>query len=224
MPFIEDKDLQTRYLRAVGIAPDEVEETPYLETMKAAMSLDNAIVSTIVEEPNLPDSYIDNENFNPLEWLDDTQRADPRLVEQVTYADTPQEVKAAIRQYERENEKRQIIANGPWSAGLLAEVFDPINMVPIAGGAYKSYKGGYSVMKGGLTTAATIAGITALEEAALHETQMTRTYGESAVNMAAVSLFGFAFGGAPAAASDAPAKKKPVIKRSKKKKAPAGGC
>jgi len=196
MPVIPDDNFQSRYYRAVGIIPEDLpEETSFVDTVKYQMVLDNAIVSPFFKNPNLPDSIVENENFNPLEYLTDDEKKDSLFVSSVTYADSEEEINAARIQYDQEKEWRDKRDNGSILGMLFAELIDPINLIPVGGAAYKSYKGGSSILNGALVTGTTMTGVTAAEEAILNHNQITRTYGESAANITANTLLGMVFGG-----------------------------
>jgi hypothetical protein len=195
MPFVEDKNLQTNYLRAVGVNdPKEVEEVGFMETMKATMQLDNFIVSEIYRTDGLPDSVIDNDNFQPLLHLTDEELLDSKFVEQASYADNIRNIEAIRTQYAKENALKQKMANGSGLAVFAAEALDFINFIPVAGSAYKTYRTGSSILSGALATSTSLGAAVTAEEYMLHQSQITREFGESAVNIGAATVFGAMFG------------------------------
>ena len=73
-------------------------------------------------------------------------------------------------------------------------VADPINLIPIGGAIAKTYKAGNSILDAAVVTGSVATASTAVTEAALHQSQLTRTYGESAVNLGAAALLGGVLG------------------------------
>lgn len=81
------------------------------------------------------------------------------------------------------------------SGGLMSELalglLDPINLVPIAGGVAKANAGMKAVAKAGAITG---LGSAVLSEAVLQEAQVTRSWEEGAINVAASTIFGAGLG------------------------------
>ena len=73
-------------------------------------------------------------------------------------------------------------------------IADPINLIPIGGAIAKTYKAGNSILDAAVVTGSVATASTAVTEAALHQSQLTRTYGESAVNLSAAALLGGVLG------------------------------
>jgi len=208
MPLIEDKEFQSRYSRAVGILDvddlpeeeaDAIKKSGFFETMKAQMMIDNSIVGALTRNPNLPDRVIEDANFNPLNYITPEEELDDRFLDAILYSSSEDEINAVRAQKADEEKWREVRDSGSGWAVLTAELFDPINLIPVAGTGYKTYKAGTSILKAGAITGSSLAGVTAAEEAVLHYQQVTRTYGESATNVAAAGLIGSVFGMAPAA-------------------------
>jgi predicted GIY-YIG superfamily endonuclease len=115
------------------------------------------------------------------------------------YARTEQDYNAIARQIDREQKDRQMLADsGAW--GFLASfnvgLVSPVNFIPVGGAAYRTYRAGDSILRGALVTGrAGLIGSTA-QEAMLQHSQLTRTYGESAVNIAASTFLSGTIGGA----------------------------
>lgn len=169
----------------------------------SAFERENTLASSIIEgtyqvkvddtpDPNFDvvdyvDTDIRNSDYAPY-WKD--------FVEVKNY----KQAEALKAKIDRQNENQQIIdesgASGiAWS--LAAGIFDPINLLPVGGSAYKAYKAG-KIAKGiGLTAGAGAVGMTA-SEGVLQATQETRTLEESAINIGAGTLLAGALGGASA--------------------------
>tara|TARA_R110000787_G_C13436210_1_gene445971 strand:- start:283 stop:3162 length:2880 start_codon:yes stop_codon:yes gene_type:complete len=202
MTLIPDERLYTAVGRQIGNSEIESDFTPEIgEVVQAAFSTENVLGSWIVKEKGLPDGYIHNEEFNPFDQLTEQEKDDPLFSKNAMLADTTEELNAFRRQYANETKNRELLRD----AGALgavatfgAALADPINLIPVGGVAYKTYKGGHSILAGAMATASTAVGITAVTEAGLHATQLQRTYGESAVNMTGAFLLGGALGAAAA--------------------------
>ena len=166
------------------IAPEDEEiRASFPEVFGAAFRQYNTLGSLL--SAGLADPRVEGD-FDPFEQLQGT----PYEVHARAFVgvDSPREferVKAAI---DREEEDRSILYRGGWmstAAGLSAGILDPINLVPLGGVAVRSFKIGRSMLEGGLATArAGFVGMTAAE-AILQASQHTRTFQESAVNVAA---------------------------------------
>jgi hypothetical protein len=169
----------------------------------SAIERENTLASSIIEGAyqvkvdDAPDpdfdvvDYIDvdirNSDYAPY-WKD--------FVEVKNY----KQAEALKAKIDRQNKNQQIIeesgASGiAWS--LAAGIFDPINLLPIGGGAYKAYKAGKFIKGIGLTAGAGAVGMTA-SEGILQATQETRTLEESVINIGAGTILAGALGGASA--------------------------
>lgn len=174
------------------------------EVFGAAFRLENTAVSAIVNQnANIdnPTREIDT-TFDPFEMVEGYED----FADSFVNANTPEEVDIIKRQIDRELDDRKILqesgATG-FVASLAAGVIDPINLIPVGGAAYKTYRAGGSVLQGAVATGmAGALGATAAE-AALHHTQVTRTFGESAANVAGAALLSGVLGGAAAKLSKA---------------------
>lgn len=167
------------------------------EVIRAALSTENVLGSLVVKEFGMPDSHIDNPEFNPFELMTEQEKDDPIFSENAMMADTTEELSALRRQFTKERKNREIL-NTSGSLGVVASmgaaVFDPVNLIPVGGVAYKTYRTGGSVLAGGMATGSVALGSTAIQEAGLHSTQLTRTFDESAINMGGAMLLGGTLG------------------------------
>jgi len=199
MPLIEDKGTQVAFSRLINDDPtiNEIETPDFTELLSASFQLDNTIGSALAEVDNLPDRVIENASFNPWDNLTEDEKLDDQFTENAIRADNMEQLEAVRAQSANERKLRQTLTEGgalSFATGLIAGVADPINLIPVGGTAYKTYKTGSSILRAGLATASVAAGTTAITEAALHHTQLERTYGESAVNVTAGALLGGAIG------------------------------
>ncbi|PCH98507.1 MAG: hypothetical protein COB84_01970 [Rhodobacteraceae bacterium] len=198
MPFIEDKSVGFLE-RAQGLDEIDVEERPvsFSEELTAAYRLENTLGSFIAKDPNLP-TAMKTTDFDAWSQLTDDEKLNKNFVEAAVGVENELELNAVRNQMDRENRDRSTLKNS-YLAPFLMGVSDPINFIPTGGVAYKTYKTGGSILRNAVATSSVAAGTTALTEAALHQTQMTRTMGESAANITAAVFLGGILGAAPGA-------------------------
>jgi len=198
MPLIPDDGLQYRFEKAVETLPEskEEEKTSFSETFTANVILDNMLVSPWFTRDDAPDFFVDNPNFNPLDYITDEQRKNPLFVDSIMAADNESEIEAAWHQYQWEMDLRDQRDKGGIMPVILSEGLDLINLFPVAGTTYKTYRTGASILKGAAVTGTQLAGATAAEEAFLNYNQMARSFGESSTNTTAAFVLGSIFGGA----------------------------
>lgn len=203
MPFFED-DSDVNVFSPVGsqdISPPP--EVSVFQRVKDSFAEINSVGSAIAAEDGLPQGRgasfrdpVDFETFNPIEILQDKDRLD--LVDKVTYARSEEEVDAVIRQADKERERdirRQDGGVLGFTIDMAAGILDPINLIPVGGVAHKTYRGGGSLLEGALKTA-TVSGVTELGvEASLQSTQIDRSFGEGAANVAGATFLGGVLGG-----------------------------
>ena len=197
MPFVQEESVQLP--RALGV--DEIEqeqEFSFRERTRAAFALENEIGAAIVKTGNLPDSNLTNPEYNPFSNITDEEKLDERFLENITYADNDDEINAVRKQMEMERDNKHKLEVGGFFPIALVSVASPINLLPF-GGAAGIYKAGGSILKAGLVTGGASAGAMGITEALLHGQQITRTYGESAINVTAGALLGGILGAAPIA-------------------------
>lgn len=199
MPFIPVEENQIALSRSIGLDDIPTEETnTFKEQLIAAYRTENTIGSYFARDGQLPDSAVTNPEFNPFDYLTEDEKLDERFTDQVSLADNTDEIEGLRRQRDRENADREVLANGGFLATAMVATADPINLLPVGGTAYRTYKGGSSILKAGLVTAGSAAASATAAEAGLHYSQIQRTYGESAVNVTAAALFGSVLGMTPA--------------------------
>ena len=166
------------------------------ETLPAAFRSENTIWSWLSRE-NYPTKNhhgpIDMD-FNPVKDIAGYEDHWRRFV----YANNDDEVAAMKRQIDRERDDNAVLARSGWSgaaARFAAGTLDPVNLIPVGGTAYKTYRLGGSILTNGLVTAR--AGLlgSAAAEIALHSSQETRTWGESAANITVGTLLSGVLGG-----------------------------
>jgi hypothetical protein len=198
MPFVADSDAQIALSKSIGIDDVEVDDGfTFKEKLRAAYRIDNTVGSFLSKDGNLPDNTITNPDFNPVDFLSEEEKLDDRFLTMAVMADNEDEINSLRDQVERENRDRAILENGGFVPTMMAAIADPINLIPVGGTAYKTYKGGASVLNAGAATAGASALAATATEAGLHYSQVQRTYGESAVNVTAASFLGGILGATP---------------------------
>jgi hypothetical protein len=185
--------------------PIKFEQTNFNQSQiaKAAFERENTAVSSILEA-----SYqlkFDNEtdpNFDISEVIDGDikgSKYEPYLDNFLEFKN-PNQVKALKDKIDKEDENTKILDESGWTGvawSLAAGILDPVNFIPIGGGAYKAYKAG-KVAKGiALTAGAGTVGATT-SEGILQATQETRTIEESIINIAGATLLAGVLGGSAA--------------------------
>lgn len=175
----------------------EPQEHTASEVFGAAFRMENTAVSLINSQTtgiNTPFQNIDR-SFDPFEDIEGFEQ----FADEFTFANSQQDVEAVKRQITREQQDRQILQESGalgFVASLSAGRVDPINFIPVGGVAYKTYRSGGSILQGAVATGiAGTLGATAAETA-LHHSQTTRTFGESAVNISGAALLSGLLGGA----------------------------
>ena len=194
MPFIKGPETQVPIERYI---PSNIDYDPTVEQIaKAVWRTENTIGSLMAQEKGLPDQ-IDDRSFNPYDHFTPNEKLDEQFVINAALADSVDEINAVRRQQDRERQDRRTIADGGALSGvfgLTVGIIDPINYIPIGGAIARTYKTGRSVLSSAAVTGGITAASTAVQESALHSTQLERTFGESAINVSAGAFLGGALG------------------------------
>lgn len=199
MPWIEDPDSALLLSREIGIPEIEgFEGSGFKEKLRSAFRLENSLGSYMAREGGLPDVYTKGE-YDVWNDLTEEEKFDRQFLGVAAYADNKDELEAARRQRDRELSDREVLRQGGFLPSLMAASADPINFIPVGGASYRTYRAGDSILKGAAITAASSAMGATASEAALMHTQVERTYGEAATNVAFAAAFGGFLGAAPGA-------------------------
>ena len=198
MPFVKAQDLPVS--KAIGV-PELAggAEPEFQDQLRAAYRLENTIGSFVARDGELPDSDVTNPEFNPFDHFTEDEKLDEVFMSQAVLADNSGEIEGVRRQLDRERSDRQILSEGGLAPMFIAAIADPINLIPVGGTTYRTYRTGGSILQGARATSMAAAGSTALTEAGLQYTQLERTYGESAVNIGAAAFLGGVLGATPGA-------------------------
>lgn len=196
MPFVPSSETQL-ISEKLTLAPQDVQEEPTLGAITGALfRQENIIGSWLVEPEGLPDTK-DDPDYDAYSRFTEEERNDEAFVMSAMYADNDSELDVLRNQFVRERKDRDTIANGGATSfvlGLPVAIADPISLLSIGGAVANTYRAGKSILSSAAVTGSIVGAETAIQEAALHSTQLTRTYGESAVNISAGTLLGGVLG------------------------------
>jgi hypothetical protein len=197
VPFMDKQVFPVE--KAIGVPEFADVEPGFKDVLLASYRTENTLGSFIAKEGGLPDSAVTNPDFNPLDYMSEVEKMDGKFIDNAILADNVDEVESVRRQIERERSDRGTISQGGLAPMFLAAVADPVNFIPVGGTAYRTYRTGASILHGARVTSMVAAGSSALTEGGLQYSQLTRTYGESAVNIGAAAFLGGVLGAAPGA-------------------------
>jgi hypothetical protein len=201
MGFVASPDQELTAPKLVPLAVEEEGRPSVGEIAKAFYRQENIIGSFLSEEAGLPDATKDNPDYDPYGMLTENERLDQLFVSSALYADNDEELEAVRRQMSKERADRDIMVQGgatSFIVGLPVMIADPISLLSIGGVALNTYRAGRGILKGAAVMGSVVGVDTAIQEAALHTQQLTRTYGESAINISAGMLLGGVLGGTAA--------------------------
>jgi hypothetical protein len=175
---------------------EELDEPSVGDIAGALFRQENIVGSFFTEAVGLPDTK-DDPTFDAYSMFTEEEKSDEGFVTTAIYADDDSELEAVRSQYARERQDRETIAQGGATSfvlGLPIAIADPISLLTIGGAVANTYRAGKSILSSAAVTGSIVGVETAIQEAALHSTQLTRTYGESAINMSAGVLLGGVLG------------------------------
>lgn len=201
MGFVASPDQELIAPKLVPLALEEEERPSVSEIAKAFYRQENIIGAFASKEAGLPDSTKDNPDYDPYGLFTEEEKLDQAFVSNALYADNDEELEAVRRQMAQERTDRETMAQGgatSFVVGLPVMMADPISLLSIGGVALNTYRAGKGILKGAAVMGSVVGVDTAIQEAALHTQQLTRTYGESATNISAGMLLGGVLGGTAA--------------------------
>jgi hypothetical protein len=181
--------------------PKPQEDYTFGQITQSAFERENTVASTILDSQY---NFINQEdpNFDPIDYVFDEVDNSVYAPYSEKFLEFKNRKDADLykKQLDREFKNSEVMANSGltgFAMGMAAGILDPINFIPIGGGAYKAYKAGKYLKGIGLTAGAGAVGMTA-SEGILQATQQTRTLEESAINIGAGTILAGALGGASA--------------------------
>lgn len=174
----------------VQAPPNPLNLPPLEQTGGAAFRQSNSIVSLLSALASASPDSTPDPNWNPRTIIDGTSYKGRPLQDFLGEVNEAQ-TRAHMAKIDAEERDRQTLAASGWAgtvAGLAAGIVDPINYIPVIGETAKGVGVARSMLGTGARMAATGAVSTAALEAVLHATQQTRTFEESAGNVASGTL------------------------------------
>tara|TARA_Y100000114_G_scaffold81819_1_gene75510 strand:- start:90 stop:3140 length:3051 start_codon:yes stop_codon:yes gene_type:complete len=199
MPFVQSEDQFVFAKKAIPLYEDpETSVSPSSrELSRALFRQENIVGSFITKETGLPDSRKDNPYYDAYEFLTEDEKLDEFFVSKAIFADNDEELASLRKQIARERKDKQTIEQGGATSfimGLPVALADPISLLTIGGAVANTYKVGKSILSAGAVTGSITAADSAIQEAALHTQQLTRTFGQSSINIGASALLGGVLG------------------------------
>ncbi len=198
MGFVASPETQLLGKKTVYAPEIDDQQAPsFGEVVGAAFRQENIIGAFSTREVGLPDTK-DDPSFDAYSMFTEEEKNDQAFVSTALYSDTEDELEATRKQMSRERQDRDTIARGGATGMIMsgaAGVMDPISLLSIGGVAVNTYRAGKGILSGAAVTGSVVAAETALVEAALHTQQLTRTFGESSINIGAGALLGGVLGG-----------------------------
>jgi hypothetical protein len=200
MPIVEIDQTQALPQRSSFDMPVEFDPT-FSETFQATRSLDNVVDNATRTLAQSFKNYEPDPDYDVWSDLDGYEGYADRFND----VESREEVEDIKRRIDGELENKYIISQdgllSSVGASVLNGVLDPINLIPVGGTAYKTYKQTGNILEGAARTAFVGATMMTGEELALQGMQETRTLGESVANVAGATLISGVLGGASRALS-----------------------
>ena len=199
MPFVQSENQFVFAKKAIPLYEDpETSVSPSSrELSRALFRQENIVGSFITKETGLPDSRKDNPYYDAYEFLTEDEKLDEFFVSKAIFADNDEELASLRKQIARERKDKQTIEQGGATSfimGLPVALADPISLLTIGGAVANTYKVGKSILSAGAVTGSITAADAAIQEASLHTQQLTRTFGQSSINIGASALLGGVLG------------------------------
>ena len=197
MPF-EDYDEDIIFFNKLSnaVTREQIEEEPsVIETAGAYFRQENIIGSFVNRKPGLPNG-VNDQSFNPYDYFTAEEKRNEKFISHAAFADNEDEINAVRAQFQQETNDRETIQQAGFMGAAVGFpiMMADLTMIPIGGAFAGTYKAGNSILKSGMVTGTLAASESAVTEAALHNNQMTRSFGESAINISASMILGGALG------------------------------
>lgn len=170
----------------LGPQPEDKDQPALADTALAALRQQNSLGSLIGY--GMGDFKAQDNGFDPFKLVPDRYKG---RASAYALADNQEEMDKVTARLDRELSDRDVLARSGVPGVLLqigAGTVDPINLIPVGGAAYKTYSAGGSVLKAAAASAYTALATTTMQETVLQATQHERTFGESALNVAAGAM------------------------------------
>lgn len=180
-----------------GYEPPPVPQKPaFLDTLAASFEMENEIGS-LISMAQRQRGFEPVPGYNPFE--DDNYRGSRYLQEHASAfigVRSPSEAYSVKQQIDREEENQRLLAASGWTGtltSLAAGLASPTNFIP-GGQVVNAARRGERIARSAGSVALGSAAGAAIQEGALHATQVTRTAEESGVSVVGAALLGSAVG------------------------------
>jgi len=183
--------------------PEKQEEYSTSRIAQAAFERENTVASGVAGVVNGETfSDIEDPNFDIAEYIktDITNTKYAPFEERFLNLKNEADARKLQSKIDREEQNTEVLASSGYKGlffGVMAGILDPVNLIPVGGTAYKSFRAG-KLVKGVLQTAGAGAVSVAASEGILQLQQETRTAEESAINIAGGALLSGVIGGGAA--------------------------
>lgn len=176
--------------------PEEGEGPGIIETLGAAFELENTIASGV---SSLNDGVRIDDTLDPdFDFESVIPERYKMQAEHYAFVNNQSQADAVTRKIDSEIENRKIIQEaGTFGVVSMfaAAMIDPVNLIPVGGTIYKTYRVGENILTAAATTAKAGLLSSTAAEAILQHTQTQRTLGEGAVNITAGTFLSGILGG-----------------------------
>lgn len=174
----------------------ELQAPSFGQTLSATFQADNTVANIFNDLSDFAfNHFTDDPDYDAAEDLAGYEVYADDLID----VGSREEMNMRKNRIDRQRKANDIIASSDGLTGFAAvavtEIFEPLNYIPIAGAAYKTYKTGGSILEGAAKTAALAAAVETGREAYLLNTQETRTLGQAGANIASSTILNGVLGG-----------------------------
>lgn len=175
--------------------PTNVEGEPQGSVYMAHLRQENTIGSMLNRKTSYQLSGETQEDYDFTNYVNRIPKNHLAYADRYFGATTDDEFNQITQQLDGELKDKSLLAANPWKS--LAYAFDPLeptNWLP-GGAIYKEAKAGAAIAKSMLGVGVSAMASTGVQEAVLHQNQLTRTMQESIFNVVGAGLFGGVIGG-----------------------------
>ncbi len=175
--------------------PTSVQGEPEGSVYMAHLRQENTIGSMLNRKSTFQLSEEERENYDFTNYANQIPKDLIQYADKFFGATTEDEFKTIESQIRQEIGDKSVLAAHPWKALAYAlDPLEPTNWIP-GGVIYKEAKLGAAVARSMMGASLSAVGSTGLQEAILHQNQLTRTMQESIFNTVGAGIFGGVIGG-----------------------------
>lgn len=172
------------------------------QQLTAQFRQSNLIASAIADRVRGTPTEVDPD-FDLLQHLRDAGRERDWETYVKAGAFNARRAMAVDLQIAQEEDDRRTIATMPWwlglTTGIAANLTDPTVLLPVGGAVRATTGGGYAIARSAAITGSATGAAIAVQEGALQDTQLTRGWDESLMNVGSGVILGALLGGGVAA-------------------------